>query len=379
MTKALADQSPTVVARLVSAEGPARQILDALAENFESPEAVVGAFETGKGEWTVAIHFLKPPNETAVRALVALAAGPEVANRLSFERIAAKDWVKASLDGLPPVEAGRFTVHGAHDRARVRVNRIGIEIEAALAFGTGHHGTTRGCLIALDTLIKTRSKPCRLRRLKGHGALPTPLPPHSEAKRRGGVGGGGILRKAHFDLPPIPTAFGGRPSPPPKRVENARKRAYGGGRVTESHHAQSLSRILDVGTGSGVLAIAASRALRARVLASDIDPSAVAIARDNARRNRAAAEFIHANGVGARRVRTRRPFDLVFANILLVPLQRMAAPLARLAAPGARVVLSGLLPAQANAALAAYRAQGLALERRILLDGWATLVLRRGC
>jgi ribosomal protein L11 methyltransferase len=137
-------------------------------------------------------------------------------------------------------------------------------------------------------------------------------------------------------------------------------------------------RILDVGTGSGVLAIAAARALRAPVLASDIDPSAVAIAKSNAHLNRAAVEIIHAKGVEARRIRRRRPFDLVLANILLNPLQRMAAPLARLAAPNGRVVLSGLLPAQANAALAAYRAQGLALERRIVLDGWATLVLRRG-
>ena len=87
---------------------------------------------------------------------------------------------------------------------------------------------------------------------------------------------------------------------------------------------------------------------------------------------------IHAAGLGMRQFRERAPFDLVLANILLGPLQRMATPMARLLAPGARVVLSGLLTAQASAALAAYRAQGLALERRIVLDGWATLVLRRG-
>jgi ribosomal protein L11 methyltransferase len=307
--EAVTDQSPSVVARLTTDARSAHRILDALAECFESPEAAVGAFESGAGEWTVSIHFLDPPNETAVRALVALAAGTDAANALAFERIAARDWVKASLDGLPPVAAGRFVVHGAHDRARVPPNAIGIEIEAALAFGTGHHGTTRGCLIALDALIQRRRK------------RPHPSLPRKRGRDRG---------------------------------------------------------VLDVGTGSGVLAIAAARALRAPVLASDIDPKAVAIAHDNARANRAAVTFIHAPGVGAHRIRARAPFDLVLANILLVPLQKMAVPLARLAAPGARIVLSGLLPAQQSAALAAYRAQGLTLERRILLDGWATLVLRRG-
>jgi ribosomal protein L11 methyltransferase len=183
----------------------------------------------------------------------------------------------------------------------VPVNAIGIEIEAALAFGTGHHGTTRGCLLALDRLAKQRAT------------------------------------------------------------------------------TRAPIRILDIGTGTGVLAIAAAKALRCHVTASDIDARAVAVARENARLNRVApfVTFIHAAGVGDRRLRSAAPFDLVFANILLPPLRRLAAPMARLLAPGAQVVLSGLLPAQANAALAAYRAQGLALARRIDLDGWTTLVLRR--
>ena len=136
-------------------------------------------------------------------------------------------------------------------------------------------------------------------------------------------------------------------------------------------------RILDLGTGSGVLAIAAARALRRRVIATDIDASAVRVARANARLNRASpiVEVARADGVTAPSLRRRAPFDLVFANILLAPLQRIAAPLAKLTAPDARLVLSGLLPEQANAALAAYR--GFALERRITLDGWTTLVLAR--
>jgi len=146
------------------------------------------------------------------------------------------------------------------------------------------------------------------------------------------------------------------------------------GRVTTA-----AARVLDIGTGSGVLAIAAARALRQPVLASDIDARAVQIARANARINHVGAfvQVAHAAGLAARRFRERAPFTLVFANILLEPLERLATPMARLVGPGGRVVLSGLLAAQASAALAAYRSRGLALERRIPLEGWVTLVLRR--
>jgi ribosomal protein L11 methyltransferase len=282
-------------------EAQARHILDAVAESFDSTHVVVAASEAGDGRWTVSLHFREVPNETAVRALVALTAGAEIANALVFERIGAVDWVQASLQGLTPVRAGRFIVHGAHDRERVSPNRIGIEIEAALAFGTGHHGTTRGCLLALDRLARRLPK-------------------------------------------------GGRRNP----------------------------GVLDLGTGSGVLAIAAARALRWSVLASDNDILAVRAARANARLNRAGAAVtvIRADGFKARLIRAGAPFDLIFANILLGPLKRMASPMAGLIAANGCVVLSGLLAAQANAALAVYRALGLVLEHRIHRDGWVTLVLR---
>jgi ribosomal protein L11 methyltransferase len=141
---------------------------------------------------------------------------------------------------------------------------------------------------------------------------------------------------------------------------------------------KAAPRILDLGTGSGVLAVAAARAFRKPVLATDIDTAAVRVARANTRLNGVGTLVTLATAVGvtAPAIRAQAPFDLIFANILLEPLQRLAAPLAKIVAPGGRVVLSGLLTAQANAALAAYHA--FRLERRIVLDGWTTLVLKPG-
>ena len=126
-------------------------------------------------------------------------------------------------------------------------------------------------------------------------------------------------------------------------------------------------RALDAGTGSGILAIAAARIFRARVIATDIDARAIEAARGNARVNRAAAQvaFARASGTTARAITSAAPYQLIFANILLGTLTRLAVPLRKLTAPGAWIVLSGLLPAHANTALAVYRAQGLALESRI--------------
>ena len=292
------DEKPSFAARLQVDERAAREIFGIVSERMDG-RAAVSLADAGDGRWDVAIYFDRPIDQKALRALVAAAAGAKAAAALRVEDIAAHDWVGQSLAGLGPVTVGRFVVHGAHDRAGVPPNRIGIEIEAALAFGTGHHGTTRGCLLALDRLCK-----------------------------------GGAL-------------------------------------------ADSSAHILDLGTGSGVLAVAAARALRQRVLATDVDRIAVRMARANAQRNRAGAmvEVAHADGVIEQRVRARAPFDVVFANILLGPLQQFAAPLKKLMAPRGHIILSGILSAQANAALSAYRP--LALAWRVDIEGWSTLLMRR--
>jgi ribosomal protein L11 methyltransferase len=128
-----------------------------------------------------------------------------------------------------------------------------------------------------------------------------------------------------------------------------------------------------------VLAIAAARAMHRPVVAGDVDRWAVAAARINACVNRVTSfvRVVQADGVQHPAIRAAAPYDFVLANILLAPLQRLARPVRALLAPGATVVLSGLLPAQVNAALAAWRTQGLVLRRRDTFENWVTLILAR--
>jgi ribosomal protein L11 methyltransferase len=279
-------------------EQTAKRVADLLAESLSEGEAAIAAFEGPTGRWDITVHFAQAPDQSAIRELVALAAGEGAARAIRFDTVAPKDWVKATLSELVPVHAGRFVVHGRHDRARVPLNKLGIEIEAALAFGTGHHGTTRGCLLLLDQLLKAYR-------------------PH---------------------------------------------------------------RVLDLGTGTGVLAIAAAKALRRKVLASDIDTRSVRVAAENARLNGTSelVETIEATGFSAPQFRERGPLDLVLANILANPLRQLATPMSAHLSPGAHLILSGLLPPQARGVIASYRARGLVVKRHIQLEGWSSLLMRKG-
>lgn len=216
---------------------------------------------------------------------------------ITVERLGDADWLALALSGLPPVRAGRFFVYGVHDRGRAPVNAVKLRIEAGAAFGTGHHGTTVGCLIAYDALLKRRRFP----------------------------------------------------------------------------------RVLDVGTGTGVLAIAAAKTGARIVVGTDIDPVSVRIARENAEVNRAAGKcrFELAAGLRHRLVAAHAPYDLVFANILARPLVALAPDVRDALSPGGVVILSGLLRHQARLVLAAHRSRGFVLQRRLHRDAWATLVLRR--
>lgn len=298
MLEGLPPHAPTHILRLSTDERRARALTELLGELFDPAETAVAAFETADGRsWLLEAYFAHPPDEEAIRELARSVVG-EAADGAVFDALAGTDWVKASLEGLGPVRVGRFLVHGAHHRAAVRPNDLAVEIEAALAFGTGHHGTTSGCLAALA----------------------------AELKRR-------------------------RPS-----------------------------RVLDVGTGTGILAFAAARALRSRVVAGDIDPVAIAVATANARLNGIRPHLAFYVAPGIRHPLANRPgrFDLVMANILARPLTRLAPSLARVLARAGTLVLSGLLDRDVPGIVGAYRSQGLALRSRSSREGWATLVLARG-
>ncbi|MCA6243544.1 MAG: 50S ribosomal protein L11 methyltransferase [Phenylobacterium sp.] len=241
--------------------------------------------------WRIDAFPTKTEEADALRGR--LAAFPALV--VTVEALADADWLAMSLSGLPPVRAGRFFVYGAHDQGRIPANAVALRIEAGAAFGTGHHGTTVGCLQAWNDLIKARR-------------------------------------------------FG---------------------------------KVLDVGAGTGVLAIAAARTGARLARGTDIDAPSVRIARENAALNGARAEFVHASGLGHQRVRSAAPYDLVFANILAPPLVALAQDIRGALRPGGVAILSGLLRTQERRVLAAYRSRGFRLLRRIHRDAWATLVLQR--
>ena len=289
--------SATQATFAIGDERTASRIVDAITESYPNPDLAIAAFEGPGGRWDITMHFAEPPDRDLILALVTETAGAAAAKSIVFSTVEKKDWVKASLADLVPVGAGRYVVHGSHDRERVPGNKIGIEIEAALAFGTGHHGTTRGCLLLLDQVLNR----CR-----------------------------------------------------PKRV-------------------------LDLGSGTGVLAIAAAKTLKRPILASDIDLKSVAVTRENARLNGVGnlVEVVHATGFQSPHFAEKGPFGLVLANILANPLRKLAPPLAAHLAPGAFVILSGLLPPQANSVVAAYQGAGLKLIKRIQIENWSSLLMQR--
>jgi ribosomal protein L11 methyltransferase len=282
--------------QLITARGP-RAAAEAAAAAIDADpvlEAIAYAIleeDEALGIWRIDAY---PAGEAEAAALVRLLRR-HPALQVATEALADADWLALALSGLPPVRAGRFFVYGAHDRGRVPVNAVALRIEAGAAFGTGHHGTTAGCLAAFDALLKARRFP----------------------------------------------------------------------------------RALDVGCGTGVLAIAAARTGGRTVVGTDIDPVSVRIARENVRLNHARARFVRADGLAHRAVAGAGQYDLAFANILARPLVRLAPDIRRALAPGGLAILSGLLRHQQRTVAAAYLARGFRLVRRYHRDAWATLVLAR--
>jgi ribosomal protein L11 methyltransferase len=254
-------------------------------------------------QWRLDAYFETQPGDADIAILRSLV--PSAAGTVPIvERVGKQDWVSLSQQGLEPIRAGRFFVHTPAHRTAGPSDAITLEIDAGRAFGTGHHETTTGCLLAIDGL-------------KRHGAR--------------------------------------------------------------------FSNILDLGTGTGLLAFAAHRLWpAARVMASDIDPVAIHVAEENAQANAVPAgrapgqiELIVAPGLRHRRLRARAPFDLILANILAGPLIELAPSLAAALASGGTLILAGLLDHQAESLTAAYRRRGLMLQHSILRREWPTLLLRK--
>ncbi len=287
----------TVKVTLAAAFPEARRIADFLDRDFAENGGVVALVETGPERWQIDAYFPDgDPDEIA--GLIRDALGADAFGAFQGAQILPQtDWVAQSLAGLAPVAAGRFLVHGSHDQDALPAGRTLIAIDAGQAFGTGHHGSTIGCLAVIDRLIRRR------------------------------------------------------------RFVNP----------------------LDLGTGSGILAIALAKTLRTNVLASDIDPLAVRIAAQNAKLNNVGnrVQVITATGMDHRQIRARAPYDLIVANILAGPLVKLAPQIAAALARGGTLVLSGLLPQQRKRIVAAYGAQGVRLMRAEVHGGWAVLELRR--
>jgi ribosomal protein L11 methyltransferase len=279
---------------------PDEAAADAAARALDHAAASLSVFEAGPGgTWLVDCVCARPPEAAALEARLALAwlGRADVPPALAIERLPARDWLAENQASFVPIAAGRYFIHGSASRAQKPAGKIALTIDAATAFGTGEHASTRGCLAALDRLAKR-------------------------------------------------------------------------GRRT---------RVLDMGAGTGILAIAAAKTWHATIAAFDIDLEAVRVARRNAAVN-GVAKFVtsrRGHSFALRALRRRAPYDVIFANILARPIVAMSRGIARTLAPRGAAILSGLLPRQESAVLSAYRRQRLPLARRICVDGWSTLILSR--
>ena len=254
-------------------------------------------------EWRLDAYFRAEPDEATLQLLRQVAPSAGDAEPV-IERLGDEDWVTLSQAGLEPIRAGRFVVHTPAHRHEVPEGAVALEVDAGRAFGTGHHETTTGCLLALDRLKE-----------KGLG----------------------------FD------------------------------------------NVLDLGTGTGLLAFAALKLWpSARAAASDIDPVSIEVTEANARINsirlgtgKGELELAVSTGLEHDRLQARAPYDLVIANILAAPLIDLAPSVAAALQAGGRLILAGLLDSQAEKVAAAYRRQGLMASFSIVRGDWPTLVMRK--
>ena len=281
--------------------GAVNLFLDAIDADALSIAAFeVGGSENGDGSlWRVEmLHADKPEPDDLNVLLEPLIEQAELgAVPIMIDQVPDNDWVKQVQADMPPRQVGRFWIHGSHVDAEAPEGSVPIELDAGLAFGSGEHATTQGCLDAIHRIA------LRLR----------------------------------------------------------------------------FRKVLDMGCGAGMLAIAAAKCWPARGLAVDNDPVAVDVAAENIRQNGVSSRIqaLLSDGYADPKIRLHGPYDLVLANILANPLCMMAKDLSRHLAPDGLAVLSGLLAWQASGVLSAHRLVGMNLRERIDIGPWTTLVLSR--
>ena len=293
-----ADPGPATTYRLhlVAPFQLTSKLADRLAKMDEIDPPAISTHETADPLiWALDAYYQSNPDLGEIKNFLEPVASP--LPLMELEKLENKDWVALVQMGLSPICAGRYFIHGSHDRERAGQRSGDIEIDAGQAFGTAHHGTTKGCLLALDHLFKS----------------------------------------------------------------------------------QRYDNVLDLGTGTGLLAIAAAKISRRPVLASDIDPISVRIANENAALNKVGplVRAIEADGLHHHALQTRGPYDLMIANILAPPLVQMAPDIKRAMARHGHLILSGLLRTQSRSIEARYRGQGFTLVKRLPLDEWMTLILQK--
>jgi len=262
-----------------------------------TPEPIgVGVFELedGSGIWEVGAYFSEKPDDISLALLAAVFQAEE----FKISELPQIDWVSKVQRSLKPVVAGRFFVYGSHDSDKVPPDCEPLLIEASMAFGTGHHGTTKGCLLALEQLI------------------------------------------------------------------------------TDGFKAKN---VIDVGCGTAVLAMAAARIFSANVIASDIDSVAYSVAKMNILANGLDRNIqcFEASGFAHEQIKTKNPFDLIFANILLAPLLAIATDISKYSLSGGYVVLSGILSEQAELVVNKYTGVGFSLSNKIEIGEWVTIIFRK--
>ena len=256
----------------------------------------VGVFELedGSGLWEVGAYFSEKPDDISLALLAAVFQAEE----FKISELPQIDWVSKVQRSLKPVVTGRFFVYGSHDSDKVPPDCEPLLIEASMAFGTGHHGTTKGCLLALEQLIKVGFK---------------------------------------------------------------------------------AKNVIDVGCGTAVLAMAAARIFSANVIASDIDSVAHSVAKMNIIANGLDQNIqcFEASGFAHEQIKTKNPFDLIFANILLAPLLGLATDISKYSLSGGYVVLSGILSEQAELVVKKYTVVGFSLSNQIEIGEWVTIIFRK--